>query len=1023
MENPMQFLDTAPPRISQAPLGYHYAANDNASPRDDFLTILDAGIDPVGLWVGLRGAQDAERRFLNRLRNLARALRCERSERPSKQRHGLGFNYASMTPEQAGVASLAEAQAICRELAGPAQRLPAGAVGYMNGGVVPDPEIKALKARAKTVRCEHYLAGRGWQGRKEGHWIVGPCPDCGQGDNRFFIDPRTNVWGLRTCDHGLIPRNGSTAPGGDVIALAEWLEGSEFIPALEKLAGERAPRPNRRTSRYNGGAPTNKSAKPVPDWSRGQPFEYRDAENMLLYRNVRYPLVGPDGSPVLSRKGKPDKTFVQEYYDWVERRWIRGRGPHPAIPYKLPELVEALQADRTAVEVYVVEGEAKVEVLRAWGLIATSFPKGCDGIAEVLAGASVVLTPDNDKSGRDYRDHVARKANGHAASMRLLELPVAEGSIADGYDIIDWIKDGGKVESFLLLAERAPVFEAPSQPVSPEPELEPWPGPELEPELGPEPPPPKPGPQGSQIGDDINKPVITCSGGTLHENASAGEAALIRADTPFYTRGHAIVMPIVEEVDAARGGKTKVARVKRVDADCLTDHMSRVATFQKYDARVKGFVKINPPTHVAKTILSRDGEWKFRPVAGVITTPTLRRDGTLLIVPGYDPETKLLLMAPPVMPPMPENPSEDDAEAAFALLNGLLDEFPFVDDASRSVALSGLITPVVRGAMNVAPLHATNAHTAGTGKSYQVELCYAIATGQSPPALAAGRTEEETEKRLAAAVIAGQSVITVDNLNGEFGGDFLCQLVERTRVQVRILGLSKLVETECRATVFVNGNNITPKGADIIRRTLMCSLDANMERPELRTFAGNPLAAILTDRGKYVAAAITIVRAFIAAGKPCRPPTLASYEEWTDMVRAPLMWLGCADPVETQKRARENDPDLLIFLALMAELGKLVGPGYSAKTVGQIKEAADERMHGSYDPDKPRSYVRPELRRVLLEAAGHRDEIDSVKLGKRLGRFEGRIADGMKLVSGEDNHNKQKVWSVRKIGKITIVDS
>jgi len=198
--------------------------------------------------------------------------------------------------------------------------------------------------------------------------------------------------------------------------------------------------------------------------------------------------------------------------------------------------------------------------------------------------------------------------------------------------------------------------------------------------------------------------------------------------------------------------------------------------------------------------------------------------------------------------------------------------------------------------------------------------------------------------------------------------------------------LSKLVETECRATVFVNGNNITPRG-DVVRRTLLCSLDANMERPELRKFSGHPLAMILADRGKYVAAALTIVRAFLAAGQPYKPTPLASYEEWTNMVRAPLMWLGCDDPVDTQKRSRENDPELLTFLALMMELGRLIGPGNGAKTSGQIKEIADERMHGSYEPDKPRQYVYPELRRGLIEAAGFRDEIDSKKFGHRLSRF------------------------------------
>ncbi len=419
--------------------------------------------------------------------------------------------------------------------------------------------------------------------------------------------------------------------------------------------------------------------------------------------------------------------------------------------------------------------------------------------------------------------------------------------------------------------------------------------------------PPKAPAGGPRVETAYTRPVIQCTGGTLHENATEAEAALIASGTPFYTRGQRIVMPIVEEVDAARGGTTKVARVKEVSADCITDHLSRKAEFMHLDKSGKKFTRCNPPPNVAKTILSRDGEWKFKPLTGVITTPTLRRDGSILAAAGYDPDTKLLLMDPPAMPAIPDNPSRADAEAALELLNGLLTGFPFVSEESRSVALSGLITPVVRGAMTVAPLHAITAPSAGTVKSYLVELFYAIATGQRPPALAAGRTEEETEKRLASAVAAARPLIAIDNLNGELGGDLLCQLVERPIVSVRILGFTKLVDMECQATVFANGNNITPQG-DVVRRTILCTLDADEERPELRTFAGDPLALVMADRGKYIAAAITIVRAFIAAGRPIMPPPLASYNEWSLMVRAPLIWLGCEDPVKTQEKARENDP-------------------------------------------------------------------------------------------------------------------
>ena len=103
------------------------------------------------------------------------------------------------------------------------------------------------------------------------------------------------------------------------------------------------------------------------------------------------------------------------------------------------------------------------------------------------------------------------------------------------------------------------------------------------------------------------------------------------------------------------------------------------------------------PDGLANGVLNRQGEWNFPVVTGIISAPTLREDGTLLATEGWDPASGLLVIGPlPPMPAVAAKPSKDDALRAIRLLDGLLVEFPFVDDPSRSVSLSGLITPVVR---------------------------------------------------------------------------------------------------------------------------------------------------------------------------------------------------------------------------------------------------------------------------------------------------------------------------------------
>jgi putative DNA primase/helicase len=79
------------------------------------------------------------------------------------------------------------------------------------------------------------------------------------------------------------------------------------------------------------------------------------------------------------------------------------------------------------------------------------------------------------------------------------------------------------------------------------------------------------------------------------------------------------------------------------------------------------------------------------------------------------------------------------------------------------------------------------------------------------------------------------------------------------------------------AHLFATGNNLTIRG-DLVRRGLTCTLDAGRERPELRQFASNPLAAVATDRGAYVRASLMIVRGYLDAGSPGLLPRLASFE-------------------------------------------------------------------------------------------------------------------------------------------------
>jgi hypothetical protein len=509
-----------------------------------------------------------------------------------------------------------------------------------------------------------------------------------------------------------------------------------------------------------------------------------------------------------------------------------------------------------------------------------------------------------------------------------------------------------------------------------------------------------PGPQTDEAGA---RPLIHVTGGKLHEAADAGLAALAAGGVPFYQRDRSLVRVCSISAKSADGALVRVPAVTQVSPPMLGRALGKTAVWEATTRKGDTF-RINPPMLVIQQIGAMVGEWPFPPLHGVIGTPTLRPDGSLLMEEGYDPATGLFLFAPPSMPPVPDAPTKWDALEALATLNALLDEFPFANEASRSVAVSMLMTPVLRGAMAVAPMHVITKPEAGTGGSYLQDIASCIAVGDRCAVLSVADDPSETEKRLIGATLAQQPIIALDNVGELLMGDFLCQATERPLLQVRPLGTSNLVRIPNTFTTFANGNNLTI-GADVVRRTVQCALDANMETPETREFSADPVAMVLADRGKYVAACLIIARAYILAGRPGRLPPRASYTGWSDTVRSALVWLNWPDPVDTVANIRVEDPVRQARAAVFSAWAKELHLGIGYHTAELIK-LSDEYAWGQ----RTRPALWDALFAIAAPRSGHQT-IDARLLGLWLRDNQGTIANGHKLTVDRSDASRPR-WKL-----------
>jgi hypothetical protein len=302
------------------------------------------------------------------------------------------------------------------------------------------------------------------------------------------------------------------------------------------------------------------------------------------------------------------------------------------------------------------------------------------------------------------------------------------------------------------------------------------------------------------------------------------------------------------------------------------------------------------------------------------------------------------------------------------------------------------------------------AHTVGSGKSYLCELITAFATPRRGTPTTFPRDDEECRKFLLADLLRAPPVIEFDNLTGDLvAHKSLCTALTSEFISGRILGASKTATVGTRTLFLSSGNNVGPV-QDMARRCVTIQLNPLCEVPAARRFERPDLVReVLLERGRYVSYALTIVRAWIAAGRPQSPcQALAGYGDWSDLCRQPLLWLGLADPAESVFEAVAEDPDRDTLSRLLTAWQLAFG-----NCAAMVREAVRRSRFGDENAD---------LREVLHDIAGERGDINRRKLGWWIKRHTGRIVNGRRFVRASGNRSAE-AWRVESVSPVLSVSS
>jgi hypothetical protein len=381
----------------------------------------------------------------------------------------------------------------------------------------------------------------------------------------------------------------------------------------------------------------------------------------------------------------------------------------------------------------------------------------------------------------------------------------------------------------------------------------------------------------------VVRPEIQGNERQLRDMRADALEALIAANDPprLFLRGGAIVRVVLMQNQQC----DSVPVTQPLNADAMRGELTNAADWFEIKHPRNGTefrVEISPPMEVARDLLSLP-HVDLPHLAGVITCPTFVPNGILIVVNGYHHASGLWLQSSMAdLPHVSKQPTAAEVTAARDLLLDAIAEFPFVDHASRANAFALVLLPFVRPMIiGPTPLHAVDAPTAGTGKDLLVKASLLPALGYEVGVTTAAQDSDEWRKKITSVLAGGSAAIHWGNIARRLDSEHLAAVLTDTVWRDRRLGKTRELVLPNTAIWSASGNNLAFSG-ELTRRVVWIRLDARMEAPEQRTSFRHPdlLHYVREHRTRLVHAALTLVRAWLAAGRPDGTQVMGSYERY-----------------------------------------------------------------------------------------------------------------------------------------------
>lgn len=405
-----------------------------------------------------------------------------------------------------------------------------------------------------------------------------------------------------------------------------------------------------------------------------------------------------------------------------------------------------------------------------------------------------------------------------------------------------------------------------------------------------------------RAGESGEYPELVVSNRQLRDMGDEAISLLERANVPptIFVRSGALCQVVEDE----RGRPV----IRAVTEDIVLARLSKTCDFVVETE--DGPKNVLPPKSIGSYVLA-EGRWPFPALEAITRSPTIRQDGTIAQLRGYDLATMLFYhRASEKAVEVSDRPTRHEVENALGLLEELLHDFPFDCQASRTNALALLLSPVIQPAtMDLTPLFLIDAPTAGSGKSLLAIVAGIISGGAVPDFTTAPTRDEEWPKKITAILSAGPSLVVIDNVRCCLQSAELAMLLTTRTWKERVFGKNtETVILPNRAVWVATGNNIQ-LGGDIPRRCVWIRIDPRQSKPHEREgfLHANLTQWVSENRERLLTALLVLCRAWFADGSPAYPvPAFGSFETWTRTIGGILAHAGVAGFLENRDRLWEQ---------------------------------------------------------------------------------------------------------------------